>query len=78
MLAYRNEPQPVELDGIRLKQNDRSIQIKLEGFVNPVWLPLSQITFHEDGVASEGQYKGKTTGRIEIPRWLARKEGLLG
>lgn len=68
----RRESPPVELDGVLLKSNAKSYWVKLDGVVTPIWLPMSTVDFHEDGVVD-----GKPHGRFVIPGWLARKEGLV-
>lgn len=67
----RRERPPVEIDGVLLRSNAKSYQAKLDGFVTPIWFPMSQVEFHPDG-----EEDGKPHGRFVIPGWLARKEGI--
>lgn len=76
-LGYRGrrEEAPLTLAGVCLKRSPASVRASIDGMLNTVSLPISQIGFTSDGTLCPRTHKPR--GTFTIPKWLAKKEGIV-
>lgn len=72
----RREQPPLDIGCVLLGKGPASFRLAIDGMLNTVSLPTSQVEFEVDGGFDERT--GKPRGRVIIPQWLAKKEGIIG
>jgi hypothetical protein len=68
--TQRKKPETVTIDGKFLTRSRSSI--KIETVIGDAWIPKSQIFDSDEDL--DDLYEGDDV-TIEIPKWLAKKEG---